>query len=29
MAEDVILHRTADRFDLLYRILWRFRPSRT
>jgi DNA polymerase len=25
MAQDVILHRSADRFDLLYRLLWRLR----
>lgn len=27
MAQDVILHRTADRFDLLYRILWRLQAE--
>jgi probable DNA metabolism protein len=27
MARDVVLHRTPDRFDLLYRILWRFRAE--
>lgn len=25
LAQDVILHRSADRFDLLYRLLWRLR----
>lgn len=26
-AEDVILHRSSDRFDLLYRVLWRFQAE--
>ncbi|MBX7248154.1 MAG: UdgX family uracil-DNA binding protein [Caulobacteraceae bacterium] len=25
LAQEVVLHRTADRFDLLYRLLWRMR----
>jgi len=27
LAQDVILHRSADRFDLLYRLLWRLRDE--
>lgn len=27
MAGEVILHRTADRFDLMYRLLWRLRDE--
>ncbi len=26
-AQDVVLHRSADRFDLLYRLLWRLRDE--
>ncbi len=27
VAEDVILHRSADRFDLMYRLLWRLKDQ--
>src|SRR5688572_28311761 len=27
LAADVILHRSADRFDLMYRLLWRLRDE--